>query len=79
MKTRMKVDEDLSDDEYLRIKSGVGRDMYDEDDDENDDEDDEDDCHEFDDMMRLAKKYCRVMLCMMAMGENDHDYDIQIG
>jgi hypothetical protein len=26
---------------YLRIKSGVGRDMYDEDDDENDDEDDE--------------------------------------
>jgi hypothetical protein len=30
--------------------------MYDEDDDEND-EDDEDDCHEFDDMMRLAKKY----------------------
>jgi hypothetical protein len=29
--------------------------MYDEDDDENDDEDDEDDCHEFDDMMRLAK------------------------
>jgi hypothetical protein len=30
--------------------------MYDEDDDENDDEDDEDDCHEFDDMMRLAKK-----------------------
>jgi hypothetical protein len=29
--------------------------MNDEDDDENDDEDDEDDCHEFDDMMRLAK------------------------
>jgi hypothetical protein len=44
--------------------------MYDEDDDENDDEDDEDDCHEFDDMMRLAKNTgCRVMLCMMAMGE----------
>jgi hypothetical protein len=34
-------------------------------DDENDDEDDEDDCHEFDDMMRLAKNTgCRVMLCM---------------
>jgi hypothetical protein len=53
--------------------------MYDEDDDENDDEDDdEDDCHEFDDM-RLAKNTgCRVMLCMMAMGENDHDYDIAL-
>jgi translation elongation factor EF-Ts len=52
--------------------------MYDEDDDENDDEDDEDDCHEFD-MMRLAKNTgCRVMLCMMAMGENDHDYDIAL-
>jgi hypothetical protein len=49
MKTEEDEDEDLSDDEYLRIKSGVGRDMYDEDDDENDDEDDEDDCHEFDD------------------------------
>jgi translation elongation factor EF-Ts len=53
--------------------------MYDEDDDENDDEDDEDDCHEFDDMMRLAKNTgCRVMLCMMAMGKNDHDYDIAL-
>jgi hypothetical protein len=52
--------------------------MYDEDDDENDDEDDEDDCHEFDDMMRLENTGCRVMLCMMAMGENDHDYDIAL-
>jgi hypothetical protein len=56
-------DEDLSDDEYLRIKSGVGRDMYDEDDDENDDEDDEDDCHEFDDMMRLAKILAAELCC----------------
>jgi hypothetical protein len=41
--------------------------------------DDEDDCPEFDDMMRLAKNTgCRVLLCMMAMGENDHDYDLAL-
>jgi hypothetical protein len=50
MKTRMKMRMKIFDD---RIKSGVGRDMYDEDDDENDDEDDEDDCHEFDDMAKI--------------------------
>jgi hypothetical protein len=37
--------------------------MYDEDDDENDDEDDEDDCHEFDDMMRLAKNTAAELCC----------------
>jgi hypothetical protein len=34
-----------------------------EDDDENDDEDDEDDCHEFDDMMRLAKILATELCC----------------
>jgi hypothetical protein len=62
MKTRMKMRMKIFLTTYLRIKSGVGRDMYDEDDDENDDEDDEDDCHEFDDMMRLKNTGCRVIV-----------------
>jgi hypothetical protein len=66
-------DEDLSDDD-LRIKSGVGRDMYDEDDDENDDEDDETIRFQLTMMRRLAKILAADMC--MTMGENDHDYDI---
>jgi hypothetical protein len=61
MKTRMKMRMKI----FLTtstLKSGVGRDMYDEDDDE-DDEDDEDDCHEFDDMMRLAKILAAELCC----------------
>jgi hypothetical protein len=52
--------------------------MYDEDDDGKWWKDDEDDCHEFDDMMRLENTGCRVMLCMMAMGEKWSRYDIAL-